>query len=64
MEPGCSRFATCAPHFTTSAEAKRVSVGISMITCPALLLCDEPTSGLDSWNQHAVVEGGLRWRVG
>ncbi|KAI7843801.1 hypothetical protein COHA_002699 [Chlorella ohadii] len=40
----------------SGGEAKRVSVGLTMITCPAVLLCDEPTSGLDSWNQHAVVE--------
>ena len=39
-----------------------MSVGLTMITSPAVLLCDEPTSGLDSWNQHAVVEGG--WASG
>ena len=52
---------TSLPLAHAPAEAKRVSVGLTMITCPAVLLCDEPTSGLDSWNQHAVVEGGRAW---
>lgn len=48
---------SCPSLPSPAAESKRVSVGLTMITCPAVLLCDEPTSGLDSWNQHAVVEG-------
>lgn len=40
----------------SGGEAKRVNIGIALITSPAVLLLDELTSGLDSYTGHEVVE--------
>lgn len=40
----------------SGGQKKRVSVGVEMITHPAVMFLDEPTSGLDSYNALAIVE--------
>jgi len=40
----------------SGGEAKRVNIGIALITSPKVLLTDELTSGLDSFTAHEVVE--------
>ncbi|RYG66873.1 ATP-binding cassette domain-containing protein [archaeon] len=43
----------------SGGQRKRVSVGIELVTDPALLFLDEPTSGLDSYTAYSIV-GMLR----
>lgn len=40
----------------TGGELKKVSVGMGMISKPAVLFLDEPTSGLDSTSAYSVVQ--------
>ena len=40
----------------SGGERKRVTVGVGLVTQPAVLLLDEPTSGLDSETAVAIVE--------
>lgn len=39
----------------SGGERKRVSIGIELISNPAILFLDEPTSGLDSQTSHVVI---------
>ncbi|CAG9311395.1 unnamed protein product [Blepharisma stoltei] len=40
----------------SGGEKKRVSIGIEMLTDPAILFLDEPTTGLDSYNSENLVD--------
>lgn len=40
----------------SGGERKRVTVGVGLVTQPAVLLLDEPTSGLDSETAVAIIE--------
>lgn len=40
----------------SGGQRKRTSVGVELITDPALLFLDEPTSGLDSYSAYNMVQ--------
>ncbi|GBG33363.1 ABC transporter G family member 25 [Hondaea fermentalgiana] len=40
----------------SGGEAKRVSIGIELITQPSILIMDEPTSGLDSAAAYTLIQ--------
>ncbi|KAG2132862.1 uncharacterized protein EDB93DRAFT_894772 [Suillus bovinus] len=39
----------------SGGEARRVSIGLELVSCPDVLVCDEPTSGLDSVSAFRIV---------
>ena len=39
----------------SGGERKRTSIGVELITDPAIIFCDEPTSGLDSFTAKNIV---------
>lgn len=41
---------------TWCGQAKRVNIGVSLITDPQVLFLDEPTSGLDSFTADEVMQ--------
>jgi ATP-binding cassette, subfamily G (WHITE), member 2 len=40
----------------SGGQAKRVNIGIALITEPRVLFLDEPTTGLDSFTSHEIVK--------
>jgi ATP-binding cassette subfamily G (WHITE) protein 2 len=45
-----------ARRLISGGEAKRVNIGLALITNPKVLFIDELTSGLDSFTAHTIVE--------
>ncbi|KAI8826161.1 P-loop containing nucleoside triphosphate hydrolase protein [Fimicolochytrium jonesii] len=39
----------------SGGEKRRLSIGVQMLTNPAVLIIDEPTSGLDSFTSHNLI---------
>lgn len=40
----------------SGGEKRRLSIGIQLITNPAVLVIDEPTSGLDAFTAHQIMK--------
>ena len=40
--------------FPSGGQAKRVNVGLALVTNPRVLFLDEPTTGLDSFTANEV----------
>ena len=48
------RIGTQLARGISGGQAKRVNIGIALITNPRVLFLDEPTSGLDSYTANEV----------
>ena len=58
------RIGTQLARGISGGQAKRVNIGIALITNPRVLFLDEPTSGLDSYTANEVRRLCWRSRVG
>ena len=48
------RIGTDMARGISGGQAKRVNIGIALVTNPRVLFLDEPTSGLDSYTANEV----------
>ena len=48
------RIGTQLARGISGGQAKRVNIGIALVTNPRVLFLDEPTSGLDSYTANEV----------
>ncbi|KAJ3166121.1 hypothetical protein HDU88_003669 [Geranomyces variabilis] len=52
---GMKRLLITSPQGLSGGEKRRLSIGIQILTNPAVLIIDEPTSGLDAYTSHNLI---------